>query len=81
MKIETKFDIDEEAYFFDGNTAKRERINRIAIECNNLDEITEAYELENTGNMLFPKHQLFKTTKELYKHVEKEIKKLLKNQE
>ncbi len=79
MKIETKFDIDDEVYFFDGDTVEREKINQIYIACD-IDGTIIDYDIESIPNPK-PEKSLFKTTKDLYKHIEKEVKKLLKDKE
>ena len=80
MKFETKFDLDEEAYFFDGDIVKREKIILINITSDIVTGTTKEYLMEGSVKPLQEK-QLFKTTKDLYKHVEKEVKKLLKDKE
>ena len=79
MNIETKFNIDDGVYFFDGDKVKKGKISMIYATYDDVDGVIIDYDIEGVSGSL-PEKELFKTTKDLYKHVEKEIKDLLKGE-
>lgn len=76
MIIKTKYDIGDEVYFFDDDKIKHgEIIGIYTTHENNIKDVD--YAIDGVA-LYFTESQLFKTTKELYRHIEKEIKKLNK---
>lgn len=74
MNITTKYDIGDEVYLIDNNDICKVEIYEIEIFIAD-NNIAITYTISGAiGNV--KEDQLFKTTKELYNHIEKEIKKL-----
>ncbi len=73
MNIKTKFDIGDEVYFFENGEINKMEISEISTKTNNKTKVK--YTVENNFTVqLIKEKNLFKTTKELFNHIEKEIK-------
>lgn len=65
MKIETKFNIDQEVFFFEDNKVKSEKIWVIEIAIGNKTRITYSFFKANERHIIKEENEIFATKEEL----------------